>query len=53
MLYQCLTTSNELKAGKALAKISETPQGKIKLSLNWEWLTGEHQKGQSEYIEIM
>ena len=52
MLYQCLTTDNQLKAGKALAKISLTDTGKIKLSLNWEWLTNGNEKGNSEYIEI-
>ena len=51
MLYQCITTNRELKAGKALAKISKL-EGKIKLALNWEWLNGDNTKGQSEYIEI-
>lgn len=52
MLYQCLTTDNLLKAGKAIAKISITSKGKIKLSLDWEWLTNGNEKGKSEYIEI-
>ena len=52
MLYQCFTTENELKAGKAVAQISLTENGKIKLSLNWEWLTNGNDKGKSEYIEI-
>ena len=51
MLYQCMTTENELKAGKAIANITLTDQGKIKLTLNWQWLTNENEKGQSEYIE--
>lgn len=51
MLYQCVTTNKELKAGKAVAKISKI-NGKIKLSLNWEWLDSSASKGQSEYIEI-
>ena len=52
MLYQCLTTDNQLKAGKAIAKISLTENAKIKLCLNWEWLTNGNEKGVSEYIEI-
>lgn len=52
MLYQCLTTDNQLKAGKAIAKISLADTGKMKLSLNWEWLTNGSEKGNSEYIEI-
>ena len=52
MLYQCLTTDNQLKAGKALAQITLTENDKIKLSLDWEWLTNGNDKGKSEYIEI-
>ena len=52
MLYQCMTTDNELKAGKAVAQISLTEEGKMKLTLHWEWLTHSNSKGKSEYIEI-
>lgn len=52
MFYQCLTTDKELKAGKAIAKISLTDTGKMTLNLNWEWLTNGTEKGTSEYIEI-
>jgi len=51
MLYQCITTENELKAGKAIAKISLTDNKKIKLALNWEWLGNKNEGGISEYIE--
>ena len=51
MLYQCITTENELKAGKAIAKISLTNHNKIKLKLNWEWLGIKNESGISEYIE--
>ncbi len=51
MLYHCFTTDNELKAGKAKAKISYSEDGRIKLNLDWEWLTGEKTEGKSEYIE--
>ena len=51
MLYQCLTTNNELKAGKAIAKISFNEAGKLKLSLNWEWLGDKKESGTSEYLE--
>ena len=52
MLYQCSTIANELKAGKAKAIISTTTEGKIKLSLDWEWLTENGDKRKSEYIEV-
>lgn len=51
MLYQCITTENELKAGKAIAKISLTENKKIKLKLHWEWLDDKNENGISEYIE--
>jgi len=52
MLYQCVTTDNELKAGKAIAEISFSKENKLKLSLNWQWLNDEGGKGKSEYIEL-
>jgi len=52
MLYQCVTTDNILKAGKAIAKISFSEEKKLKLSLNWQWLDGKNEKGTSEYVEI-
>jgi hypothetical protein len=52
MFYQCITISNELKAGKAIAKISMTGNGKMRLVLDWEWLNNANEKGQSEYIEV-
>lgn len=51
MRYQCLTSTNELKAGMGVAKISLSAKGKIKLALNWQWLDGNKEKGTSEYIE--
>lgn len=51
MLYQCITTENELKAGKAIAIVSLTENKKIKLQLNWEWLDDTNESGVSEYIE--
>lgn len=52
MIYQCLTTEDELKTGQALAKITITKTGKIKLTLDWRWLGLGNQTGVSEYIEI-
>ena len=51
MPYHCMTIDNELKAGKADAKMSLDENGKIKLKLNWEWLEENQGKGTSEYIE--
>jgi hypothetical protein len=51
MLYQCLTTDHQLRAGKGIAEISLTDAGRIKLTVNWEWLTNANEKGKSEYLE--
>ena len=51
MLYHCLTTDDQLKAGKAIAKIT-LDDGRMKLSLNWEWLVSGSDKGRSEYLEV-
>ena len=51
MLYQCITTENELKAGKAIAEISLTKDNKMKLKLNWKWFGENNESGISEYIE--
>jgi len=50
MLYNCYTSDKELKAGKAIAAISITKEGKIKLDLNWQWLESD-KRGTSTYIE--
>lgn len=51
MLYQCITDDDQLKAGKAVAKLSFGAEHKIKMQLDWQWLTESEQKGVSEYIE--
>ena len=52
MLYQCLTTDEELKAGKAIAKMELDDEGLIRLKLNWEWMDDSGQKGTSEFVEV-
>jgi hypothetical protein len=52
LLYQCLTTEGELKAGESRGTISETQNGKLKLQFDWNWLNGDLSGGKSEYIEI-
>jgi len=50
MLYHCITSSNELKAGKATAQVSTNSNGRIELHLKWKWLTSE-ESGESVYVE--
>lgn len=51
MVYNCITSDGDLKAGKAIADVSLNEHGKIKLKLNWEWLDKSGEKGTSEYLE--
>ncbi len=51
MRYQCLTTNNELKAGKAIADIQFNEEGKMTLHLKWEWLGDHPSSGLSFYVE--
>ncbi len=51
MIYQCCTSTNELRAGRASAEISYTGNNKMKMYLNWEWLGDEEGKGISVYLE--
>ena len=53
MLYQCATTDGQLRAGEAIAEISLTAEGKIRLDLDWHWLNQEEAaSGTSTYIEV-
>lgn len=51
MLYQCITTDDELRAGKAIAQIIVNADNIIELLLDWEWLNGGQEKGTSKYIQ--
>ena len=50
MLYQCVTVSDELKAGRALARFSQSPDKTLCMHLDWQWLTGDQSGGVSEWM---
>lgn len=50
MLYQCVTVSHELKAGRALAHFSYTPDKTLCMHLDWQWLTGDQSGGVSGWV---
>lgn len=52
MLYQCITTDGQLKAGRAMALIGRNAEMSITLDLEWEWLTDAGVKGRSRYVEL-
>lgn len=51
MSYQSVTKDHKFDSGKAIADIEYNENGKIKLSLQWEWLEESGETGVSEYIE--
>jgi len=52
MLYHCLTTDKNLKAGKALATFTQNGDGRVSMSLAWQWISGDDSTGQSRYEEV-
>jgi hypothetical protein len=50
MLYHCITTSGELKAGQASAIFVQDSEQRIIMKLDWQWLTGDGAKGQSKWV---
>lgn len=52
MYYHCLTSTDALKAGKAIAKLSFTDNGRIQMHLHWQWLDENQASGVSHYIEV-
>jgi hypothetical protein len=50
MLYHCVTTSGELKAGQASARFTTEADRRHWMKLDWQWLTGDRTSGRSEWI---
>ncbi len=53
LLYHCITTDGELKAGSSIGKIVKNEAGLLMLSFDWQWLNGDRSAGKSEYIEVV
>jgi hypothetical protein len=52
MLYHGATTDGAHNAGKAHAKFAPDEQGRMCMHLDWQWLTGDQSKGQSEWVHV-
>ena len=50
MLYQGATKEGVHNAGKAHATFSSDDAGRTHMRLDWQWLTGDQSKGQSEWV---
>ena len=52
LLYLSATISGEVKAGKAHARFTLGKDKKICMHMDWQWLTGDHSSGQSEWVQV-
>ena len=52
MLYHGATKDGAQNAGKAHAIFSQDNEGRVRMHLDWHWLTGDQSKGQSEWILV-
>ena len=52
MLYQGATTAGQVQAGKAHAQFRPNADGRMSMCLEWQWLTGYHSSGQSEWVLV-
>jgi hypothetical protein len=42
--------SDELKAGRPLARFSDASDRPLRMHLDWQWLTGDQSEGASEWM---
>jgi hypothetical protein len=52
MLYHGATTDGAQSAGKARATFARDEGGLMRMHLDWQWLTGDRSKGQSEWVLV-
>lgn len=52
MRYHHINTSGELMLGKCLSTPRLLPDGRIRISEEWQWLSGDMSSGRSEIEEI-
>lgn len=52
-IYHHVNTAGDVMAGKCRSIPSLLPDGRIKVTETWQWLTGDKSSGESELIEIV
>ena len=50
MLYQGATTSGEVEAERAHARFEPDNEDRMRMYLDWQWLTGDRSSGRSEWV---
>lgn len=52
LLFQCKTTSNDLLSGGSKGTIQKTSNGKLGISFEWHWLSGNNGSGHSYHEQV-
>lgn len=52
MLYHSASASGAIQAGKAHGRFALDEDGRMHMYLDWQWLTGDGSRGQSEWLLI-
>jgi hypothetical protein len=52
MHYHAGSTSGEIRAGHGRATFAADSQGRMRMFIEWQWLTGDHSAGHSEWAEV-
>lgn len=51
LLFQCLTTDDELLSGQSVGTIDQNHDNLLTISFDWSWLNGDKSGGVSNYIQ--
>ena|SRR5688572_3228728 len=52
MLYHSASTNGEMQAGKAHGRFALDQEDRMRMVLDWQWLTGDQSSGQSEWLLV-
>ena len=52
LLYHCRRADGALAAGEAQARFGLDDEGRQTIAMNWRWLNGGGESGQSVYVEV-
>lgn len=52
MHYHAGSTSGVIRAGHGRATFAADGQGRMRMFIEWQWLTGDHAPGHSEWVEV-
>jgi len=53
LLYQCITTDGEIRAGWSRGVVGVDEAGRTTLRFVWGWLSGAEGGGESSYVEVV